>query len=393
MARAQFNVPLDLSGKAQSLFAEATDSSVLIPSFFGGVRQMLNAQLFASAPVFGGTAFFSSRENAGLRIIATLGDARLDMDTTLEAGDLLLKGSVFMPLQADMRWRSLTFGYAFRPHERWSLGVQIHRHEVLASVAGDLQPDMVGRVSAEGIVFDIAYPSDQVFGLAQGQFQGSAWTPEIALRLGPVIATARMGAALEARGSMDIHYVVPFFIDADTFEPSVELPDSLLTSTNLRRLLGSETDERRWHFTESLIFRMPQSITLEYRALEERLRVSYSRVLGGFGVEALASLHDSEDSLALTSGGYLDAQLQPDHVMLVRWEGSRLRGALGAHTLNLNYRGRGGLLSGKLPLEIMGDPVSPILQGGILFGWPLQFSIDFQLTPLPGIFTGVAYAF
>jgi hypothetical protein len=123
------------------------------------------------------------------------------------------------------------------------------------------------------------------------------------------------------------------------------------------------------------------------------LRVSYSRVLGGFGVEALASLHDSEDSLALTSGGYLDAQLQPDHVMLVRWEGSRLRGALGAHTLNLNYRGRGGLLSGKLPLEIMGDPVSPILQGGILFGWPLQFSIDFQLTPLPGIFTGVAYAF
>jgi hypothetical protein len=408
-ALVSLNLPFNASAQAQRLLGEVADSAVVIPELFARVSQHLNAHVDVSAPVFGGVAFFAARENASLTVSGALGNARFNLDTTLEgSGSVLLKGSIHMPMLFDMHWRSLSFGYAFKPAPGIELGFQVHKHQFTARTSGDLRPDLSGRISVGGDAgntsFQVDYPDDKVYGSADGWYDGKTWSPEMALGLGPVRLVSRMGARMAAKGHVDVTYAVPYFIDPADFQPRFTEPDSFLASDNLRRLLDGETGKRNIHIKDRLILKLPQSHTLSVDILPGRLSLSYTKVFGQVSIHmetpnaapggnpdtANAS---SDDSGSVDTEGFVDLDLFPDQVVCLSAVFGWFHGDIGVHSLNMSYLGEGHLLSGLSPLEWDGDPIVPILDFGFTWGHPLVFSTDFFVSPLPAVRSGVSYAF
>lgn len=398
LAQISLNLPVNASSQAQRFLGEMADSAVVIPDLFARVSQHLNAHVDVSAPLLGGVAFFAARENASLTVKGALGDTRLDIDTALDAGAVLLKGSIHMPLILDLRWRSLTFGYAYSPRPRITMAFQVHKHSFTARTSGDLRPDLTGRmtVSGEGAntSFLVEYPESRVFGAARGNYAGETWSPEMGVALGPLRFVSRMGARLRAKGSLDLDYSVPFFVDPETFDMRFSKPDSFLAAENLGRLLNGETGRKTLHVREDLVLTLPQSHGVSLDLWPGHLVLSYTKVMGRFSIRGAG--RDSvafADSAETGTEGMVDLDLSPDHVMVLAADFGWFRGRLGAHTLNAGYRDRRRLLSGLSPLEIDGDPLVPILDFGFTWGRPLVFSLDVHISPLPAVRSGVAYAF
>jgi hypothetical protein len=401
LADVSFNLPFRASAQANRFLGSASDSTVVIPDLFARISQHVNAHVDISAPVMGGIAFFAARENASLAVHGALGNARFNLDTTLEGtGAILLKGTIHMPLAFEMEWRSLTFGYAFRPVPYVGLGIQIHKHTFLARTAGDLRPDLSGRIEMQGDAgnasFQVEYPDDKVYGTADGRYQGDAWSPDLAVRIGPVSLISRMGARMSARGHLDVAYSVPFFVDPDSFEPRFTEPDSFLAADNLRRLLDGETGRRNLHIRDRLILTLPQSHTLTAELWPGKLALSYTKVFGKVSIHNESSGKPAPagaDSGSVDTEGFVDLDLFPDQVICLSGRFGWFHLDLGAHSLNVSYRGQERLLSGASPLEWYGDPVVPILDFGFTWGDPLEFRADFYVSPLPAVRSGIAYGF
>jgi hypothetical protein len=413
-AEASFNLPFNASAQAQKFLGSFADSSVVVPEFFARVSQDLNAHVDVSAPVFGGVAFFAARDNASLTVSGALGNTRFNLDTTISGtGAVLLKGSIHMPLIFDMYWRSLTFGYAYRPVPSVTVAVQVHKHIFGARTSGDLRPDLTGRMTVGGDAgntsFLVEYPDTKVYGTASGSYQGSTWSPEMGIGLGPLRLVSRMGARMSAKGHLDVTYSVPYFIDPGTFEPRFTEPDSFLTSDNLRRLLDGETSKKSIHIHENLILTLPQSHTVSLDLWRDRLTLSYTKVFGKVSIHAEKAAPTTVDPDSGTAGdgaqsaagdtgstgtkGFVDLDLFPDQVFCLSGKFAWFHGDLGLSSLNASYRGEGHLLSGLSPLEWDGDPFVPILDFGFTWGDPLIFSTDFFVSPLPAVRSGVTYAF
>jgi hypothetical protein len=397
------NLPFNASAQANRFLGSVADSAVVIPELFARVSQHLNAHVDVSAPMFGGVAFFAARENASLTVSGTLGNARFNLDTTLDgSGSVLLKGSIHMPLLFDMHWRSLSFGYAFKPAKRIELGFQVHKHQFTARTSGDLRPDLSGRMSVGGDAgntsFLVEYPDDKVYGVADGWYEGTAWSPEMAVGVGPVRLLSRMGARMSAKGHLDVTYAVPYFIDPATFEPRFTAPDSFLSADNLRRLLDGETGKRNIHIRDRLILTLPQSHTLSVDILPGRLSLSYTKVFGHVSIhtesgDGADSSGAAADSASGDTEGFVDLDLFPDQVLCLSGKFAWFHGDLGLHSLNMGYRNKRNLLTGLSPFEWDGDPLVPILDFGFTWGHPLVFSTDFYVSPLPAVRSGVSYAF
>jgi hypothetical protein len=403
-AQLGLNLPVNVSAQAQTFLGEAADSSLVIPDFFARVSQDLNAHVDISAPVFGGTAFFAARENASLTVSGALGDARFSLDTTLEgAGAVLLKGTLHMPLAFGMRWRSLTYGYAFRPGPKVAMAFQVHNHHFSARTSGDLRPDLTGRITVSGEAantsFLVEYPDSKVYGTARGDYQGEAWSPEMGIALGPVRIVSRMGARMRAKGYLDVDYSVPFFVDPEDFSVRFSEPDSFLAAGNLSRLLNAEVGRKVMKVREDLILTLPQSHSLSVDLWPGHVTLAYTKVFGSLAIHGASSGRaDSSrpaaaDSALTTTEGFADVDIRPDQVLVLSAGFGGFRLNLGAHTLNVGYRGRPDLLSGLSPLEWDGDPIVPILDFGFAWGHPLAINLDFHVSPLPAVRTGLVYAF
>ncbi len=390
-ARFMSNLPLDFSARAHEYLQDINDSTVVMPVFLASVFQRMNAQIEVSAPLGPTTIFFAARENAALNVTGGLGDTRFNLDTTLEeSGSLLLKGGIHLPLLLDMRWRSLSFGFTFSPSSYTRVGFQLHKHLVAARLAGNLKPDLLGRldISVDGANTSavIEYPDDRIYGLARGNYRGEAWSPEVAVRVGPLSLVSRMGAHIQARGDFLIDYSVPFFIDAETFEPTVSEPDSFLSPDNIRRFLDSEVNRKSIAIKEDLWLNLPQSHTLKLTLWKERIGMSYTRTIGDLYARHNPTVEWTDDDERL------NAAMSPDHitVMSLRWGGFSLDA--GAHTLNVDYNGRKNLLTGLFPLEFGGDPWVPIVNLGVSWGLRPRVHMQINVMPLPAVRMGVSHA-
>jgi hypothetical protein len=406
-AEASLNLPFNASAKAQRFIGSISDSTFAIPELFARVSQDVNAHIDVSAPMFGGVGFFAARENATLSVTGALGNARFNLDTTLEgAGSVLLKGSIHMPLLFEMSWRSLSFGYAYHPSPWITIGFQVHKHLFYARTSGDLRPDLSGRMSVGGesgnTSFLVEYPDTKVYGRATGDYEGKTWAPEMGIGIGPVRLVSRMGARLFAKGHVDVTYSVPYFIDPETFEPRFTSPDSFLTSDNLRRLLDSETRTKSLHIVERLVLTLPESHSLSIDLWPEHISLSYTKVFGNVSIHAEKVAKkpalDSgaaipADSSAASTKGFVDLDLFPDQVLCLSGKFDWFHTDLGFHTLNISYRDKDHLLSDLTPLTWDGDPFVPIFDFGFTWGYPLIFATDFFISPLPAVRSGISYAF
>lgn len=391
------NLPVNLSASMQSAFSDASDSGVVMPEFFTGISQLMNAQVKVSAPLWGGTFVFAARENAGLVVDGAMGDVAFQFDTTLESGGFIkLKGGIHLPVHTEIRWRSLSFGYTYAPLSWMRMAFQVHKHMVDARMAGDLEPDVSGRIGVGedgGTSFAVDYPPSKVHGTATGIYGGGAWSPEMGLQVGPLRYVARMGVRLKAKGHLDFRWQVPFFIDPESFEMTITEPDSFLTTDNLRRLLGSETDGRHYRFRDPVELRLPATHTFGFDFLANRMSLSYTWVVGAVSSKATPEPQEERDSTDLDLDGVLNAGLWPNHVLLLSGEFTRWRFTVGAFAANLSYDDKQNILSGLFPLEIAGDPVAPVLQFGLIWGYPIRISLNADIMPIPALRAGVRYGF
>lgn len=416
LAEASLNLPINASAQAQKFLGSFADSAVVMPSLFARISQDMNAHVDVSAPVFGGILFFAARENASLAVTGSLGDTYFNLDTTLSgAGAVLLKGSIHLPLQFEMAWRSLTFGYAYQPVPWLTLAFQIHKHLFSARTSGDLRPDIAGRITVGGdqgnTSFLVEYPDTKVYGAVKGAYQGVAWSPEMAVGVSRFRLLSRMGARMNAKGQVDVNYSVPYFIDPENFQPRFTEVDSFLAADNLRRLLDGEVGKKSLHIQESLILKLPQSHTLSFEIISKKLVMSYTKVFGNVSIHAetkadttttnvpivtpvagAVSLAKDTSSLAGTDG-FVDLDLFPDQVFCLTGTFGWFHADLGVHTLNINYRNQNDLLTGLSPLAWNGDPFVPILDFGFTWGFPIVFSLDLFVSPLPAVRSGLSYGF
>jgi hypothetical protein len=391
------NLPVNVSASVQQAFSDADDSTVVMPEFLTGISQLMNAQVKVAAPLWGGTFVFAARENAGLVVDGAMGDVSFQFDTTMASGGFIkLKGGVHLPVHTEIRWRSLSFGYAYAPLSWMRLGFQVHKHMVDARMSGDLEPDVSGRIGVGddgGTTFAVDYPPSKVYGTASGIYGGGAWSPEMGIKVGPVRYVARMGTRLKAKGHLDFEWQVPFFIDPESFDMKISEPDSFLTTDNLRRLLGGETEGRQYRFRDPVELRLPTTHQFAWDFLSNRMRLSYTRVIGSVSSSAHAEPQVERDSTDLDLDGVLNAGLWPDHMLLVSGDFQRWRFTLGAFAANLHYDDESNRLSGLFPLEIDGDPVVPVFQFGLIWGSPIHISIDTDIFPIPAVRVGVRYGF
>jgi hypothetical protein len=99
------------------------------------------------------------------------------------------------------------------------------------------------------------------------------------------------------------------------------------------------------------------------------------------------------DSGSVDTEGFVDLDIFPDQVICLSGRFGWFHADLGAHSLNVSYRGQERLLSGASPFEWYGDPVVPILDFGFTWGQPLEFRADFYVSPLPAVRSGISYGF
>lgn len=444
-ARLRFNVPVGLSAPLHRYLGESSESLLVVPRFFAGISQKLNANIEIASPVPGGTAFFAWRENAGLSVTGSMGDTRFHLDTTLaDKGSLLLVGSLHFPLRFSAYWRSLTFGYRFGGGGKEGLlpavGFQLHKHLLGLRLDGDLRTDMTGLVRVESgeaqSLFRVDYGDEKLSGRAEGHYEAEGWSPEMSVGLGRFGFTARMGFAATARGGMETRYRVPYFIDADDFSLRYAEPDSFLSAEGVQSLLNAEVNEKTYRMGRRLAVRFPPSYSFSFEPWKGHLTLSYSRTLGKATVKALADgppkeSPGGEGRIAAEGGGsagtdggaagagtgggsageeseaagegsaeetseigtYLDIGLAPDHVMVLAFRFGAFSGHVGAFAFNLDYRREEKLLSGLSALALGEDPLAPILDFGFSFGRTLRLQVDLLLLPLPALRGGVTYGF
>jgi hypothetical protein len=289
-----------------------------------------------------------------------------------------------------------------------AVAFQVHKHFFSARTSGDLRPDLSGRMSVGGDAgntsFLVEYPDSKVYGLASGAYAGTIWSPEMGLGMGRVRLVSRMGARMSAQGHVDVTYSLPFFIDAETFEPRFTSPDSFLSADNLRRLLDGETGRKSIHIKERLILTLPQSHSISVDLWTGHLALTYTKVFGNVSIHAEKVTKpvamdtsvlpaDSSGGTAGSTAGFVDLDLFPDQVISLSGTFGWFHTDIGLHTLNINYRRQRNLLSALSPLEWDGDPLVPIFTFGFTWGHPLIFATDFFLSPLPAVRSGVSYAF
>lgn len=390
------NLPVNLSAPLHD-HVQIPDSTFVVPEFFGRIRQQINGTMDVSVPLFGGIGFFSLRENANLSISGTIGDALISIDSTLEdMGTVKLKGSMRLPLHFRMGWRSLTFGYAIEPNPFVRIAFQVHKHTVSATTAGQLRPDITGRITiqseAAGTDLDILYPDTKLSGFAQGHYQGSAWSPELAVGVGGFTLVSRMGAHLVAKGGLKSRYTVPFFIDERSLQMRFTEPDSFLAAHNLKRILNSDVSEASYNITDDMVFNLPQSHSLIWDIDGGRYQLAYTKVFGKLESYTLADSTGS-DSTQIATGSYLNAALLPDHVVLATVHWGWFYTQLGAFTMNAGYRDDEALLTGLSPLETGGAPWVPVFNFGFEWGRAIGISTDFFVLPVPALRSGLVYAF
>ncbi len=397
LANFNVNIPFGITAPLGQVLVNASDSALVLPGFLGKVQQRINGSIDVSVPLFGGAAFFSIQENASLAVEASIGDAQLHLDTALsDAGTVRMEGGLRLPLLFQMDWRSFTFGYTLQPKPGIRLAFQVHKHTITSRAAGELKPDIAGRIlvaSGESSTeIPIDYTHDKLAGELHGFYQGSVWSPEIGIQMGPFSLQSRMGAHLVAKGELEANYAVPFFIDPTTLETRFSEPDSFLAPDNLRKMLSSEVVEKHYRIHDRIAFEMPQSHTFSVDFAGGIYVLSYTKIYGNLGTYVIPDT-SVQDSVTLNTRGFIDAQLTPDNILLFNTDLGWLRIQLGAFTLNADYRNSKNLLSGLSPVEIFGDPISPVLNTGFTWGKAVAFNLDLMILPLPAVRTGLRYGF
>jgi hypothetical protein len=386
-------------------------------------RQFANTTIRVDVPMLGGVATFANIQNVYINYLNTLGntDLRVSYDTTVNNNgtksdvSLLLLGAINVPIEATLGWETMEFGYAYRVNKDLVLAADLQRHIFRLDMLAKIDVDMLGQFSASqgggssggsggiGGTVDIKdqpidYPSSKVYGEANGHFEAEAWSATFGVKYWRLTYTARFGIDTKAHGSLVAKYYLPFFIDAKTFQPSLDIQDPSKLMGMLDNFQQQKTDSVVYFSADDARWKLPQGHTLSFDLIRDKVCLSYTKVFGAIEAYHSASAHDTANPDRQLVD--LDAAITVDNIIMLNCHFYNASLNLGVFGFDMRINNDRNLIGNAIKanksikwMMIGQNAMIPILNLGAMLGSKTQLGFELDVLPLPAFKIGVAYHF
>jgi hypothetical protein len=387
-------------------------------------RQFANTTIRVDIPMLGGVASFSNIQNVYINYLNTLGntDLRLGYDTTIDNNgtkmdvSLLLLGAVNVPVEASLGWETMSFGYAYRVNKDLVLAANVQRHIFRLDLLAKVDVDMLGQFSVSqsggsgssgtgGLGGtpnlpnqSIDYPSSKVYGEANGHFEAEAWSASFGIKYWRFTLTSRFGVDTKARGSLVAKYYLPFFIDARTFQPSLDIQDASKLLTMMDDFQQQKTDSVVYFSADDARWKLPQGHTIAFDLIRDKVSLSYTKIFGDIQAYHSTSAHDSTDPDKKRVD--LDAAITIDNIIMLNCNFYSAFFNLGVFGLDMRINNDKNIIGNAIKktksiswMRLGDNAMLPILNLGAMLGSKTQLGFELDVLPLPAFKTGVVYHF
>lgn len=429
-----FNVPLEQTVNLSSM-------SYMVPAFDdilndtsiirngddfkarAGARQNPNISVRVDVPMMGGVASFSNIQNFYMNFQTVLGNPNLFLNYDTTGVNFLLRGTVNVPLDLTMSWETMTFAYAFNVNQWAMFALALNRHVFSVDLRGKVDADLLGRyrvdisqsgssVSIPPVEREIDYPSERVHGQIYGYYDADVWSPSLAMKLWRFSLDARFGIKAHAKGRLDATYSLPFFIDPETFQSSLDFNNpEVFNDPDVRIGLQTNATDSLTYTTEKtsggktrqsdLEWTMPTGLTMGFDIIKDHFSISYTKL---FGDLSLKLDHISKVTSSLGSDTVLDSQndsmvldlgFSIDQIMVVHLAVYTAYLNFGAFAMDMRSTNHSNILGSKVPSQMrLGDAaLLPVLNMGTLLGTRWQVLLDLNILPFPALRSGLVYNF
>ncbi len=370
-------------------------------------QQNPNATVRVDVPMLGGVGSFSNIQNMSLKYLNALGFPGVKMDTTMEDEGLsmLMRASVYVPLDIQASWETLTFGYAYKVNKQLMVALNLHRHVFMLDMRANVDANVLGYVRVDQDILKTEVPVKySVGGSARAHYLAEVWSPTIALKYWRLGLTSRFGVKTRAKGRLKATYVLPFFIDEYTFAMD-DLTTKLMDPAYINQLQQGTVDSVNHITDEEMVWRLPDGHTFSFDIVPEKLTLSYTKTVGDLylslgdvwvvkntrGSQSAGSETTTIDTVDLEIGSTVD------HVFLLSGDFRHFFFNMGAFTLDMATARRSNVLGESLgeagyPL-LGGAPVLPVLNFGSALGSRMQLMLELDILPLLAVKSGVVYYF
>ena len=385
-------------------------------------RQFANTTIRVDIPMLGGVATFSNIQNVYINYLNTLGntDLHVGYDTTINNNgsptnvSLLLLGAINVPIEATLGWETMSFGYAYRITKDLVVAANVQRHIFRLDLLANVDVDMLGQFSATqsggaggggGLggtadinIQPIDYPSSKVYGEANGHFEAEAWTGTFGVKYGRFTLTSRFGIDTKAHGSLVAKYYLPFFIDARTFKPNLDIQDPSKLMGMLDNFQQQKTDSVVYFSADDARWKLPQGHTLSFDLIPDKISLSYTKVFGDIEAYHSTSAHDSADPGKQVVD--LDAAITVDNIIMLNCNFYNASLNMGVFGLDMRINNEKNLLGNAIKqnksiswMRLGPNAMIPILNLGAMLGSKTQLGFELDVLPLPAFKVGMAYHF
>jgi hypothetical protein len=251
----------------------------------------------------------------------------------------------------------------------------------------------------------IDYPSKKVHGIAQAHYDAEQWSPTVGVRAWRFILTSRFGLKTRARGSLEARYTLPFFIDPETFDISLDFTDmSTLLDPELQSQLSSNAaDSLSFYSDDEMEWRMPQGHTISFDIIPKKFRFSYTKFFGDIEMhidnirkierELEGERVVEEEEVSADSVVSFDLGFSVDHIMLLTLKLDHFFCNAGIFTFDIHVGDTRNILSKNYPAVLDNKAILPVFNFGSSIGTKLQLLLELDILPLPAVKSGVFYYF
>ncbi|MBD3344108.1 MAG: hypothetical protein GF401_03495 [Chitinivibrionales bacterium] len=400
-----YSKPVDSVFSDSALF---TDGEELAPKF--SARQSPNTSFMIDVPMLGGVCSFSNIENVYLNYLNTLGLPSAKAATSMpdDGISLLMRGAINVPMDFDMSWETMTFGYAYRVNRDLIFALNLHRHVFMFNLRSKINVDILGYADIDQEMISSRIPLNySLGGAARANYLAEAWSPSFGVKYWRFTITSRFGVDTRAAGFLEADYTLPFFIDPETFDVTLS-QDQLLDPAVISQLEQNETVNFKHTTDDDMAWKMPSGHTLAFDIVRDKLNLSYTKVFGDVKMELdsvwrIKSV-DEEDSLSGGDTSYvnLDLGVTVDNVIMLsgKWRSAFFN--LGVFTMDFAWDDQEHILGDAVKTAIpdaanyilLGDsPMFPVLNFGSALGTKIQLLLELDVLPLLALKTGVYYYF
>lgn len=403
----KYTPPQGLTGSLTSeLAGQFSDSAEFVPEAYA--KQYPNTTIKVDIPIMGGVATFSNMQMMYFQYKNTLGIPNVKIDTIMQEENseigLFLRGILGVPVDLMIEWETMTFGYAYEVNDKFRFAFNLHRHTFKFDLKGKIDIDLLGYffIKMDNDFFSGANPEEINYSMhntIDGHYEAEAWTPTFAVKYWRASLISRFGMNTSPKGFLKAKYLVPFFIDPETFTIDSDLENFTYMIDNMDRFLNSETKSVEYSTNKRMTWKMPQAHTLSFDIVPEKLSLSYTKLFGNIEMK----LYDPEsDKLAKEdTSNYPDTldfrfEASVDHIIMINVSLYNSFFNIGIYSMDFAFRDRKNLLSSIEALEKLkfGNGIMiPVLNGGILIGSKIQLLLELDLLPLTAFKTGIVYYF